>query len=234
MIDGKKVLGVIGGMGPMATVDFYKKIVASTRAEDDAGHIHVLIDGNAHIPDRTGAILCGGESPLPAMVQAAERLERAGADLLAMPCNTAHYFHAELSRRCALPLLDMIELTALELRSRGLSRAALLATDGTVSSGIYERRFEERGLSLILPDAAGQKLVMELIYGQVKAGLPPDTDALRPCLDALEAQGAQVFILGCTELPPAFTAVKDRLFADPSLILAQAAVRALGYEVRKS
>ena len=112
MINGKKVIGIIGGMGPMATADLFRKLVSLTDADSDREHIHVLIDNDPSIPDRTDAILYGGESPVPLICAAAHRLEAAGADVLIMPCNTGHYFHEEIASSCTVPLLSMPEETA--------------------------------------------------------------------------------------------------------------------------
>lgn len=232
MINGKNVIGIIGGMGPMATVDLFRKIVSMTAAENDAEHIHILIDNDTAIPDRTEAILCGGESPVPYIVAAAHRLETMGADLLIMPCNTGHFFHEEISSACSVPLLSMPEETAIAVRSMGLDCVGLLATDGSVKSDFLDKAFGKYGISLLRPDAAAQREVMRLIYDEVKAGFTPCPERLFPALSAMEAAGAQGFVLGCTELPIAFEGVTGFRFIDPTTILAAAAIRAAGYEVK--
>ena len=185
MINGRKVLGVIGGVGPMATVDFYKKLIELTDASCDQEHIHVLIDGNCQIPDRTASILAGDDRPLPYLIDSARRLEEAGADLLLIVCNAAHYYFDRLRAACSVPLLNMIDLAAAEAARRGYRCAALLAVDGTLRAGTYDRAFEERGLRLLHPDARGQEQVMHLIYDEVKAGAPVHPKALYPLLDEL-------------------------------------------------
>ena len=229
MINGKKVLGVIGGVGPMATVDFYKKVVEQTDASCDQEHIHVLIDGNTQIPDRTASILAGDERPLPYLIDSARRLEAAGADLLVVACNAAHYFFDKLEAACSVPLLNMIELTAREASRRGFHCAGLLAVDGTLHSGVYDRAFQAEGLTLIHPDKDGQRLVMHLIYEEIKAGRPGRPEALSSTLDDMAKRGAECFVLGCTELPLVFSDCQDFVFLDPSSILAREAIRALGY-----
>ncbi len=234
MINGNKVLGVIGGVGPMATVDFYKKVVELTDASCDQEHIHVLIDGYSQIPDRTASILAGDERPLPYLIDSARRLEAAGADLLVVACNAAHYFFEKLEAACSIPVLNMIELTAREAARQGYRCAGLLAVDGTVRSGVYDRAFRAEGLELIHPDEDGQRLVMHLIYDEIKAGRPARPEALSPTLDDMAERGAACFILGCTELPLVFSACRERVFLDPSSILAREAIRALGYPCKST
>ena len=232
MINGNKVLGVIGGVGPMATVDFYKKIIERTDASCDQEHIHVLIDGYSQIPDRTASILAGDERPLPYLVDSARRLESAGADLLVVACNAAHYFFDKLQAACSIPLLNMIELTAQEAVRRGFSRVGLLAVDGTLRAGIYDRAAEKFGPSLVRPDEDGQRAVMRIIYDEVKAGAPIHRETLFATLDDMVDRGSECFILGCTELPLVFSGCRDYVFLDPGTILAEEAIRALGYPLK--
>lgn len=232
-MDGmKKTIGIIGGMGPLATVDLYRKIILHTKAENDRGHIHVIIDSNTKIPDRTAGILGTGPNPLPELIVSAKRLEAAGSDFLIMPCNTAHFYFDEIRRSIRLPMLHMLDLTAEEIRQKKLCKVALLATDGTVKTGIYAKLFDRHGISYILPDEKGQETVMDVIYNGVKAGNAAyDTAKLRAVLDGLVKRGAEAFVLGCTELPVAFADYHlDYPVVDPTLALAMAAVREAGYD----
>ncbi len=233
----KKTLGIIGGMGPMATADLYRKIVALTDAPNDNAHIHVLIDSNVNIPDRTAAILTGGADPLPELTKSARLLENAGADILMMPCNTAHYFYDGVCKATPLPVLHMLRLTVEEIKRRGLKKVGLLATDGTVKTGIYARLFEENGVPFLTPDEKGQKAVMDMIYKGVKAGKSAgeyDASAVRAALSRMLALGAEAFVLGCTELPLAFEDYRlDYPSVDPTRVLARAAVEAAGYQAKK-
>lgn len=165
-----KTIGIVGGMGPLATCDLYQKIIQVTQADKDQEHVRVCIDGNTRIPDRTAAILHKGRDPLPQMIKSAVRLEGMGADVLIMPCNTAHYFYKKLLPFVDIPFLNMLEETADAAVKMGITKAGLLATDGTVKSGVYEKAFQERGISLELPAKEEQESVMELIYDGVKAG----------------------------------------------------------------
>lgn len=224
-----KKIGILGGMGPMATVDLFQRIVTGTPARSDGEHIHIVIDNNTAIPDRTRALLHGGADPLPEMVNSAIRLEAMGADFLIMPCNTAHAFYDRLLPFVHVPFLHMIRETLEETRRRGVRKAGLLATDGTFRARIYHDVFEPAGVALIEPDTKGQEEVMGLIYKGVKAGKRDyDTGLLRRALDGMLSRGAQALILGCTELPLAF-AQYEGLSAyptiDPTAVLAQAAIR---------
>ena len=229
-----KIIGVIGGMGPLATVDLYRKIVEHTDADCDQAHVRTIIDSNTNIPDRTAALLSGGESPVRELQSSVRLLEQAGAQVLVMPCHTAHCFYDDVQDSASVPVLNMIELTVQELKRQGARRVGLLATDGAVQSGIYQRHFDGSGIELLLPDAEGQAALMDMIYSSVKAGCAEyDTTAVRAALDRLMDAGAQTLILGCTELPPAFE-MYDLSYPslDPTLILAIAAITAAGGTVK--
>ena len=230
----KKIIGVIGGMGPLATVDLYRKIVEHTDADCDQAHVRTIIDSNTNIPDRTAALLSGGESPVKELQSSARLLEQAGAQVLVMPCNTAHCFYDAVQACVGVPILNMIELTVQALKRQSISRAGLLATDGTVQSGIYQKHFEARGIELLLPDPEDQAAIMDMIYRGVKAGCTDyDTSRVRSALDRLLACGAQTLILGCTELPPAFEMYGlNYPDIDPTLELALAAISAAGGKLK--
>ena len=232
MIHERKILGIIGGMGPMATADLFIKIIEMTDADCDGGHLHILIDNNTDIPDRTQSILSGSDAPLRFMAESAERLMAQGADILVIPCHTAHYYYDALQRLCRVPILNMLGVLAQAARSAGYRQLGLLATDGVVQSGIYDSAFHGTGIELIYPDPEGQEALMRLIYRQVKAGQPADVSALEPCLDGMASRGVEAFILGCTELPLVFSDRPGRRFIDPTLLLAKAAIKAVGGSIK--
>lgn len=232
MIHERKILGIIGGMGPMATADLFIKIIEMTDADCDGGHLHILIDNNTDIPDRTQSILSGSDAPLRFMAESAERLMAQGADILVIPCHTAHYYYDALQRLCRVPILNMLGVLAQAARSAGYRQLGLLATDGVVQSGTYDSAFHGTGIELIYPDPEGQEALMRLIYRQVKAGKPTDVSALDPCLDGMASRGAEAFILGCTELPLVFSDRPGRRFIDPTLLLAKAAIKAVGGSIK--
>ncbi len=226
----KKTIGIIGGMGPLATADLFRKIVTHTQATCDQDHLHVIIDNNTAIPDRTAALLRGGEDPLPQMKKSARMLESDGADCLTMPCNTAHFFHAQVQSSVHIPLLNMLELTCQEMQRRGIRTAGLLATNGTVLTGVYAAVAEKYGITLLTPDDAGQQAVMDMIYRGVKAGAAVyDTAAVEAAALRLQQQGAETMVLGCTELPLAVEQYHlDFPAIDPTLELAKGAIRFAG------
>lgn len=232
----KKTIGILGGMGPMATADLFQKITAFTDAAGDSDHIRVYIDSNASIPDRTAAILSAGADPVPAMADSLAKLERCGADCVIMPCNTAHFFLPRLTALTTLPFLSMIEAAAEACRTRFPGRsAAILATKGTLSAGLYQEALAARGVSFLVPGGAEQDALMDVIYRGVKAGAPPERyrEAFASVSEGLAGRGASCFLLACTELPLAVRALRLRLpCVDPTEELAKAAIRFCGYPVR--
>ena len=231
----KKSLGILGGMGPLATADLFRKIVLMTRAQCDSDHIRIYIDDNAFIPDRTAAILNGGPSPMPQMEDSLRKLERCGADVIIMPCNTAHYFLPQLQARTALPILSMLRAAAqASARNYPGKTAAILGTRGTLSTGLYNRAMEEAGVSFLIPPPEVQDLLMRVIYDGVKAGAPPAhyREDLLLAVQKMTDLGADFFVLGCTELPLAFANLELQLpLVDATTELARAAITACGYEV---
>lgn len=230
----KKTIGIIGGMGPLATCDLFRKIIDVTDAACDQEHIRVCIDNNTEIPDRTAAILHGGKDPVEEMTRSAKGLQAQGADVLIMPCNTAHYFYDRVSSRVDVPFLHMIAETAKAAKKLGMTRVGLLATDGTVQSGVYAKAFAEAGIAMDTPSPENQKAVMDVIYKGVKAGnYELDLAGFHKTMDELFAGGAEAVVLGCTELPVAFDMYHiDRPHIDPTLILAQAAVKFVGGKLK--
>ncbi len=217
-------------MGPAATVDFYQKIIRATPAKVDQDHLKVLIFSNPQVPDRTTAIRGEGPDPLPTLVATAEVLIQGGADLLTMPCVTAHYYFDALQRAVSVPILHLIGETVTAVLSEypGLRRFGLLATTGTLQSRLFESYFEPRGLRIVVPDSAVQvSAVMEAIYA-VKRGdsLERARRLIREAADHLRLGGAEAVLAGCTEVP--LILQEDDVsgpFVDPTWILAQAAVR---------
>lgn len=232
----KKSIGILGGMGPLATADLLIKITTATKASCDNEHIRVYIDSNAAIPDRTAAILQGGPDPVPEMLSALRNLEKCGADCVVMACNTAHYFLPRLRAETQTPILDMLAITAERCAERYPGkRAAILATAGTLATGIYDRALEAAGVPFLLPDQEERRWLMHLIYDVVKAAAPmqPEEEAWSRLLDGLRRRGADYFLLACTELPIAANTLSDEgPFVDPTLELARAAVRFCGYTVK--
>ncbi|MCI2058484.1 MAG: amino acid racemase [Oscillibacter sp.] len=232
----KKSIGIIGGMGPLATADLFQKIVQLTDAENDNAHIRIYIDDNSSIPDRTAAILSGGTDPVPFMEESIRKLEQCGADCLIMPCNTAHFFLPRLQPLTRLPFLSMLQAAAGACaRHYPGKRAGVLATRGTLASGVYTRALEEAQVSLLLPSEEDRDRLMRVIYDGVKRGRPAEEirGPMETVLADMAAAGAEYFILGCTELPVAARELAlPQAFVDPTEELARAAIRFCGYRVR--
>ena len=217
----------------MATCDLFYKIVRMTDSNTDQGHVHVCVDCNTDIPDRTRAILANGADPVPEMVKSGIRLQAMGADVLIIPCNTAHYFYDRLLPFFDVPVLHMLRETAEKIRARGVRKAGLLATDGTIQSGVYEHALSEKGIAVIIPSEKRQAAVMSVIYDGVKASnrnvdLTGFMEAIRELLEG----GAELIVLGCTELPIAFEWYGiDVPHIDPTSVLAKAAIEFAGIPV---
>lgn len=226
----KKTIGILGGMGPLATVELFRKLVVLTKAESDREHIHILIDNYPQIPDRTAAILEGSDRPVSFLLEAADRLVQAGADFLLIPCNTSHYYYDAVAAQLPIPVLNMLQITARRLRQEGVNKVGLLATDGTIQTGVYAKAFAEQGIETLCPDPEGQRCVMDMIYGQIKAGKPIHRQPVEEVMDALRASGAQRIILGCTELPLAFSSHMAEDMVDPAHLMALEAIRYAGYK----
>ena len=232
----KKTIGILGGMGPLATADLFQKIVLLTKADTDREHIRVYIDSNANIPDRTAAILSGGEDPVPEMTSALRHLEACGADCIIMPCNTAHYFLPRLQAMTKIPFLSILTAAAEACKAQFPGKTVgILATRGTLAANLYQEALVQAGVPYLVPDAPAQDALMRVIYDGVKAGKGPDSyraDFLT-VLEQMSAGGAEVFLLGCTELPLAAEALNIALpTVDPTAELAKASIRFCGYGVR--
>ncbi len=195
------LLGVLGGLGPMSTVYFCELLNRHTKALRDGDHIDMLISSRASTPDRTAFILGRSEKdPLPVMIEEAQRLERAGVDLIVIPCNTAHYFYDGIARQCRVPILNIIEETVKHLSRQGVDTVGLLATEGTVGSGAYEQIARAHGIRVLTPDEREQEVITSIIYDQIKQNKSPDLEAFLRVANSLCARGCQRLVLGCTEL----------------------------------
>ncbi|MGN6649024.1 amino acid racemase [Trinickia sp.] len=200
-------IGVVGGVGPAATVDFMQKIVRNTPAVRDQDHIKLLVEQNPQIPDRTENLVGNGADPTVSLYATCKKLEAGDADVIAIPCNTAHAFVEQIQPYLNVPIVNMLSVTADFLRATFpmLREVGVLATSGTIASGVYERSLTAAGLVQVTPPPALQERVMRAIYGPrgVKAGYTSGEcmDDIVTACDALMERGCQVIILGCTELP---------------------------------
>ena len=223
-----KTVGVLGGMGPAATLDFFARVLALTDAKSDQDHIRLIIDNNPQVPNRNDAIVGTGPSPAPTLVSMAQGLERAGAELLVMPCNAAHAFLADVKRATRLPVISIIDVTVEATRASHPRRVGLLAADGCINAGLYQNAFGKLGIETIAPSAQTRERFMTTLY-RIKQG---DTGhearrAMRSVATDLISQGADVVIGGCTEVPLVLDANDiDAPFVNSTDCLAKAAIAA--------
>lgn len=230
----RKKLGILGGMGPQATILFYQRVVDFTAAAADQEHIETLILSDAKMPDRTAALLSGETGPVYERLLADARLlENWGAACIAVPCNTSHAFLPAVEARLNIPIVNMITETARELKALGSKKVGVMATDGTLRMGLYHAACQALEVEVVAPPAAEQRLVMSLIYDEIKAGLRGSEDKFAAVERAFRAQGCDKVVLACTEL----SVYKDwhpvgEYYLDAMDVLARRAVEACGYDLK--
>ena len=199
-----KKLGIIGGLGPLATAYFYSRIVELTPATCDQDHIETLIYSRPSIPDRTAYLLGRSEEdPRPALIGVGKTLREGGAQVIAIPCITAHAFHKEMEEGIGIPVLHAIKELGLYCQEQGISRIGIMATDGARMSRIYDDILNEMGISCIWPEDPEQGMVMDLIYKDVKSGKKLTEETFNKVSEELFKHGAETIVLGCTELSQA-------------------------------
>lgn len=195
------VLGVIGGLGPLATAHFLKLVVEMTHAPREQDNLDMIVYNFPSIPDRTGYILGSNlRSPLPGLLSVARDLSRQGAAQIAIPCVTAHYFYDALQNAVPTPIINDVMETAQYLKDQGVARAGIMATDGTILSGLFANALKGVGIEPVIPSAERQADVMHLIYRNIKAGKEAEMDRFGAVREELRQNGAEAIILGCTEL----------------------------------
>ena len=229
----EKIIGILGGMGPAATIDLFTKIVKGTKVKKDQDHLRIMIDNNPKIPDRTLALQRKGPTPLTQLVQSAKILENAGADFIVIPCVTAHYYYDSLQKRIKTPILHVVDETVKSItkKLKGMGKIGLIATQGTIHTGLFQKAFANNAIELILPTPEVQrKWVMEAIYGKkgIKVIGPSEHSKrlIRKASESLIKQGAKAIIAGCTEIPLVLKAGDLSIpVIDPISILASTAIR---------
>ncbi|MGB7295237.1 MAG: amino acid racemase [Candidatus Aminicenantales bacterium] len=236
----KKTIGILGGMGPEATVHFFNLIVKGTAAARDQDHVPIIIYNLPQVPERTAAILGEGPSPVPLLREGIRRLARAGADFIVIPCVTAHAFIPKIKTAARIPILSLVDeaLSFARKKIPGLKRAGLLASTGTVRSGLWQHAFAASGVEIITPMEKEQAKVMEAVFGKhgIKAGFTkgrPRTLVVNGARRLIR-QGAQAIIAGCTEIP---LVLKDEdipvPLIEPMRIGARASILKAGYKPRE-
>ena len=227
----EKIIGIIGGMGPAATSDVFRRILQLTSVEKDQEHIHIIIDNNPKIPDRSQAIFGKGESPVPAMIESGKMLQTAKADFIIIPCNTAHFFYDELKGHLRIPIVHMIREVAKKIHKEfpNVRKAGLLSTRGTIKAGLYQKELIDFDIEMIKPDERVQDMVTEAIYGRegIKSGYlqGKSKKLIYNAIDNLINNGAELIIGGCTEIPLVVDSETVPLpFINSNQVLAEAAV----------
>ncbi|MFQ5721874.1 MAG: aspartate/glutamate racemase family protein [Candidatus Aminicenantales bacterium] len=235
----KKTIGILGGMGPEATCYFYSLIISRTKAQKDQDHIPTIIYSNPQIPPRTEAILKKGPSPSPLLQKGLNKLLLAGADLVVIPCITAHYFLPEITANKKYPLLNLLDESVAWTKKNlpQLKKVGLISSSGTLKSKLFHHAFQKEGIEVIEPTAAEQQQVMEAIFGKrgIKAGFTsggPRRDIIDICQKLIKRE-AEAIIAGCTEVPLVVKA-KDLAvpLIEPLKITAEACIIKAGYELR--
>lgn len=219
-------IGILGGMGPMATVDLFEKVILNTKASSDQEHIHIIINNNPKIPSRMKAIMEGGGSPLPELSRSLRVLEAAGVNIIAIACNTAHYWIEELQQITSVPIINMINNTAQYLKEKGslTEKYLLLSTQATIKVKLYQDAFMKQNINLTLP-SKDEQILIDSVINEVKAGnltcnsyLP----VLKDLLNNYKENGVVGIIGGCTEIPLLFPYLEVELEKiDPTELLAK-------------
>ena len=221
------ILGILGGMGPLATCELFKRIIELTRADKDQDHIHTIIDNNTKIPDRTKYILENGEDPRPEMIRSLIRLESMGADHIAIPCNTAHYFYDHISAYTSVNIINMIYETATYLKENHgeIEEYLLLATEGTYEMKVYDRYFEKLGLKILVPNDEDKKILMDWIHGVKSSQIDVGLEEFEGLVEKYRAGKNIPIIVGCTELSVLVKEIKySKRYFDSMTILAERCV----------
>lgn len=200
----EKTVGIMGGLGPLATLDFFSKLLSATRANTEQDHLHIIIENNPKVPNRQAAINGTGPDAAPHLVQMASNLEQAGADFVVMACNTAHAFQQDIENTLTVPFVSMIDEVVAELREHysDLSSIGLMAAEGCLAAQLYQRVLKKHGLKPVIWTDSEISRFMSIVYRiKADARTPDIRAALIELANSLTARGAEVIVAGCTEVP---------------------------------
>ena len=196
-----KTVGVMGGLGPMATVYFFEMVVRLTDAYNDQDHIDMIINNRATTPDRTEYIIGKSKnSPVDILIKDAKRLEASEVDFLVITCNTAHYFYKEISESVNIPVINIIEETIKYAKEKGYKKLGILATTGNIQTKLYQNMSKKYDIQYLVLDDNRQKDLMDIIYKNIKSGKDADMNKFNKLVDYLKDNDCDGAILGCTEL----------------------------------
>lgn len=230
-----RILGVIGGLGPAATAYFMELVVKMTMAQTEQENVDMIVYNFPSIPDRTGYLLGSNlKSPLPGLRSVAQALERQKVSCIVIPCVTAHYFYRELQAVTSTPIINGVTETVRMLSEQGIKKVGIMATDGTIRSRLITKELDNAGIIPIVPSEQRQRDVMHLIYENVKVGKPPEMERFRKVQKELTDCGAQVIVLGCTELS---IIKRDHCigvgFLDVMEVIARASILGCGKKIKR-
>lgn len=234
-----KTIGMLGGMGPEATAFMFDLFIKTTKAEKDQDHPKIIIYSNPKTPPRTDAIFKSGEDPVPYLIKGISVLKMAGADMIVMPCVTAHYFIPEVKKKISFNFISLLNESVkwVKINFPEVKRVGLLSSTGTIKSRIFHEWFQKKGIEVITPDKSEQKIVMKAIFGPrgIKAGFT--TGWSRKCIlqtaASLIYQGAEAIVAGCTEIPLVLKQEDIKVaYIEPMQRAVEAALRQAGYKIR--
>ncbi|MCX8095672.1 MAG: amino acid racemase [Caldisericia bacterium] len=223
----EKIIGVIGGMGPEATLDLFYKIIKNTKANKDQEHIHLIIDNYPQIPDRTAYLLGKGENPLPYILKSAKNLENLGVSAICMPCNTAHYFLDEIRKNLSVPFISIVESVIEEIKEnyKEIKNVGLVATKGTIIGKVYENPLKEEGYKVIIRDDLLDD-VMNIIYSIKGGKIKENKDSFMKIVEEYIKSGSEIIIAGCTEIPLLLQFINTKIpIIDSTLCLAMKVIK---------
>ena len=232
---GLKTIGILGGMGPLATATLFNNIILNTSANKDQEHIPILIHNNTKISDRTAYILDDEkENPKSELIKSAKILEEGGADFIIMPCNTAHFFYEDIQKEVKIPVINMIKEAISQIQENDLGKkVGLLSTDGTIKARVYHNLLEKENMEVVVPSKENQKHVMNLIYN-IKEDIKQDNlDGFYMAIKEMEDEGVDIIISGCTEVSVALDMYNIRgNFIDPMKVLMETSILKAGAKLK--
>jgi aspartate racemase len=220
----RRLIGVLGGMGPLATVDFMQKVIEATPAEHDQDHVPLIVYCVPQIPDRVGAACAGTDEPLPAMLAGVRTLEQAGVEAIAIACNTAHAWYDQLAASTRVRVIHMAQ-AVIDATSQNTKPVAVMATIGTLNAGIYQTYFEKAGWLAFVPKKPDQDMILDAIAAVKRGEIERARASFDVAAASLLSSGADRLLLACTELPVAAKgSIHEDRCLDATVCLAQACV----------
>jgi len=220
-----KIVGILGGMGPLATADFMEQLIKLTPAQIDQEHIPTIVHNVPQIPNRIASILHGGESPLPFFINAIENMQKCGVEVVVIPCNTAHYWYDDLNSQTSVDMIHIADAVSSQIVAKNKpkgTKVGILATNATVKCKIYQKKLHKNGYECLIPDEEFQKHSDDAI-NLIKAGeLQISKGLLERATEHLLEAGAEIVVLGCTELPIVLD--NDKIYIDSNEALAKAVI----------